>query len=268
MKLRFVLILGIVFAALASAFVPMQSRAADDLDRQQKALNIIADFADKLCKDIPLKGTSSGVELTGNAKAELKGIVSKVAELGFEGAAKYKDSRYEGPLQTDLAVILKDNSDCRRQVWNDLKDKLVRQEPDPPPPSPPGQSAENFTCSLQGCVLFKGDVTCDLTVTNIGQDALLTLSGNTRVFDDLGGEYKLDKACIGNKCESLVSLLASPAISREMISDVPVKVRLVFLGLPQGATQITKLIVSASRGSRIEGRGFSMSFRKIALSPK
>ena len=171
MKLRFVLILGIMFAALTSAFVPMQSRAADNLDRQQKALNIIADFADKLCKDIPLTGTSSGVELTGNAKAELKGIVSKVAELGFEGAAKYKDSRYEGPLQTDLAVM--------------LKDKLVRQEPDPPPPPPPGQSAENFTFSLQGCVLLKGDVTCDFTVTNIGQDALLTLRGNTRVFDAL-----------------------------------------------------------------------------------
>ena len=104
---------------------PRQSSAADDLDRQQKALNIIADFADKLCKDIPLKGASSGVELTGSAKAELKGIVSKVAELGFEGAAKYKDSHYEGLLQTDLAVMLKDNRSCRLQVWNDLKDKLL-----------------------------------------------------------------------------------------------------------------------------------------------
>jgi hypothetical protein len=266
MKLRFVLMLGFVCAALASAFVPMQSRAADDLDRQQKALNIIADFADKLCKDIPLQGTSSGVELTGNAKAELKGIVSKVDQLGFEGAAQYKDARYEGPLQTDLAVMLKDNNDCRRQVWNDLKDKFVRQvKPDPPPP-PLGQSAENFTFSLQGCVLFKGDVTCDFTVTNIGQDALLTFRSDTKVFDDLGGEYELDKVCIGNKCWSRPYII--DVISREMISDVPVKARLVFLGLPQGATQITKLIVAANRGSNLEGRRFSMSFRNIALSPK
>jgi hypothetical protein len=267
MKLRFVLILGIVFAALASAFVPMQSRAADDLDRQQKALNIIADFADKLCKDIPLTRTSSEVELTGNAKAELKGIVSKVAELGFEGAAKYKDSRSEGLLETDLAVMLKDSSDCRRQVWNDLKDKLVRQvKPDPPPPPPPGPRAENFTFSLQGCALSKGDVTCDVSVTNIGQDALLTLRDDTSVFDNLGGKYTLAQACIGNTCRSLGPLTFP--ISREVISDVPVNIRLVFSGLPQGATQIAKLIVAANRGSYSGGRSFSVSFRNIALSPQ
>lgn len=113
---------------------------------------------------------------------------------------KYKDARYEGPLQTDLAVMLKDNSDCRRQVWNDLKDKLVRQvKPDPPPPPPPGPRAENFTFSLQDCALSKGDVTCDFTVTNIGQDALLTLRDDISVFDNLGGKYTLAQAWIGNK---------------------------------------------------------------------
>lgn len=81
----------------------------------------------------------------------------------------------------------------------------------------------------------------------------------------LGGEYELDKVCIGNKCWGRPYVI--DVISREMISDVPVKVRLVFSGLPQGATQITKLIVVANRGSPLGGRRFSMSFRKIALSP-
>lgn len=70
MKPRFAIVPGVMFAALACALGPMQSSAADDLDRQQKALNIIADFANKLCKDRPLKGTSSGVELAGSAKVD------------------------------------------------------------------------------------------------------------------------------------------------------------------------------------------------------
>jgi hypothetical protein len=100
-------------------------------------------------------------------------------------------------------------------------------------------------------------------VTNIGQDALLTLHYATSVFDNLGGKYTLAGACIGNICEGR----GFSYISREMISDVPVNIRLVFSGLPQGATQIAKLIVAVNRGSHSGGRTL-VSFRNIALSPK
>jgi hypothetical protein len=141
-------------------------------------------------------------------------------------------------------------------------------EPAPPPISPEGviEEAENFKFRLQGCVLSKGDVTCKFTVTNIGQDALLTLWNDTSVFDNLGGKYTLAKAWIGNEWHHVGAINHT---SREMISDVPVDIRLVFSGLPQGARQITKLIVDAKRGAptRIGERpSFSMSFRDIALS--
>ena len=57
---------------------------------QQKTLNIIADFADWMCKDIPLQGQEKGIELTGNAKAELNGIIKKFVASGIDAAVKYQ----------------------------------------------------------------------------------------------------------------------------------------------------------------------------------
>ena len=102
-----------------------RGHAADDLDRQQKALTIISDFASKLCQDISLSRETSSLELSASAKAGLKGVAKKVADLGFDAAAKYGNSREEGLLQQDLAKALADSRNCRVKVWDDLKGKLL-----------------------------------------------------------------------------------------------------------------------------------------------
>ena len=87
---------------------------------------MIADFADRLCEKIPLTG--SGVELTGEAKAEVSVIFKKIAGLGFEGAAKYQN--YEGLLQKDLAKALKDSSTCKLTVLRELTGKIFGSGPE------------------------------------------------------------------------------------------------------------------------------------------
>src|SRR5438876_208696 len=77
-------------------FVTIASAAGPDLDKQEKALNIIADFADRLCKTVPLEGTNQKLELSGGARAELNEVLKKIAELGIEGAAQYQTSEYQG----------------------------------------------------------------------------------------------------------------------------------------------------------------------------
>lgn len=104
--------------------LPIQVRA-DDLDRQQKALNIINNFGEKFCSDIPLKGTSSTTELNAEAKGQLKKLVTRIADLGFNAAAKYGTSKYEGLLQKDILIALQDKHNCKMQIWNDLKNKLL-----------------------------------------------------------------------------------------------------------------------------------------------
>jgi hypothetical protein len=102
-----------------------QESYAASLEETEKALNMIADFADRLCKDIPLQGHGDNLELTGSAKAELNGIIKKLANLGLDGAIKYQNTEYEGLLQKDLVSALKDSTNCRLQIWKDLKDKLI-----------------------------------------------------------------------------------------------------------------------------------------------
>jgi len=99
--------------------------AQHSLEQEQKALNMIADFADRICKDVPLQGKGNKLELTGKAKAELRGIVKEFADLGLEGAAKYEESKYEGLLQSDLSKALQDSSNCKLKVFDSLKDKLL-----------------------------------------------------------------------------------------------------------------------------------------------
>ncbi|MEK6743582.1 MAG: hypothetical protein AABZ15_08230 [Nitrospirota bacterium] len=129
---------------------------ADDLDRDKKALDIISDFADKFCKEVPLKGSSNSLELSGDVKALLNGVLKKLANLGFESATKYQSAKYVGLLQSDLTSALKDNNKCRDQVWNDLRDRLLSKSGQTPPndkkskkkPVPTTMKEEAFITSL------------------------------------------------------------------------------------------------------------------------
>ena len=103
--------------------------AAQDLDSAGKALKLIGDFANGLCNTPSLKGSSSSLELSGNAKAEVSKLLKQLAELKIEGAAKYQNAEYEGLLQKDLANSLKDSNTCKQKVFNDLNDKLIPKVP-------------------------------------------------------------------------------------------------------------------------------------------
>ncbi|WP_455387739.1 hypothetical protein [Petrachloros mirabilis] len=132
---RNVILIALVAAcsfSLAANSVAAQSSLAE----QERALNMIADFADRLCKDIPLEGEGDNVELSGKAKVELSGIIKKIADLGVEGAAKYQKTEYKGLLQKDLVRALQDSTNCRLQVWNDLKEKILGPNHLGPPPVP------------------------------------------------------------------------------------------------------------------------------------
>jgi hypothetical protein len=99
--------------------------SAEEFDAQKKAIGIIIEAADHLCKNIPLYSSSNGTELSFEGKAELNEIVKKVIGAGITGAAKYEKKESQGVLQTDLATLLKDNTNCRTQVWHDLQGKLI-----------------------------------------------------------------------------------------------------------------------------------------------
>jgi hypothetical protein len=118
-KRKFLLLMGIIF----SLFAP--NTFSQTIDSQKEALNVIADFADRICPPVPISGSSENLELSGEAKIELNNLLKKIADLGIKGAAKYQESHYKGVLQKDLAVLLQHGSKCKLEVWKDLKDKLL-----------------------------------------------------------------------------------------------------------------------------------------------
>lgn len=115
---------------LIPAFLSVDLSTADELDEMKKALDIISEFAEKLCKDVPITGSAENLELTGDAKAELNKILKKIADVGIKGAVKYQKSEYQGLLQKDLAQIITSERNCRLAVWNDLKMKIFNNNDD------------------------------------------------------------------------------------------------------------------------------------------
>jgi len=99
------------------------SAQTSNLETKEKALNIIEDFAERLCS-IPLEGKADKLNLSGNAKVEVSKLIKQLANLGINGAAKYQTSKWEGVLQKDLAGLLARKIDCKKEVWKDLKDKF------------------------------------------------------------------------------------------------------------------------------------------------
>lgn len=124
---------------------------ADHLDEQERALNIIDKFATGLCKDIPLVGSGENFELSGKAKADLNGLIKKLADLGIEGTGSYQILNYEGVLQKDLAVVLSKNTDCKMEVFRKLESKLLekREGNDSTPPAPPSRSSRDIPDFVQ-----------------------------------------------------------------------------------------------------------------------
>src|SRR4051794_6313096 len=76
-------------------------------DQTQQALQMIRQTAAEICTVPPLEGQGRDVDLSGDAQAKLAGVLSRVANLGVSGAAKYQSSQYKGLLQQQLADALK-----------------------------------------------------------------------------------------------------------------------------------------------------------------
>ena len=136
---------------------------AGSLDQKQKALDIIAAFADRMCTKVPLTAKDDSLELTGEGKADLQVMIKKVANLGFKGAIKYKDSEYIGYLQKDLISALENSLNCRLIIWEDLKNHLLgsdEQEQSSLPGKDNGQVKQRTEGNQSPAInTGKGDVT-------------------------------------------------------------------------------------------------------------
>lgn len=119
------------------------------------SLDEIANFADRICNNIPLEGSGSAVELNGQAKAELKGLLKKIGNVGIGGTGKYEETAWSGVLQKDIANILQKNVDCKLKIVELLKDRITSPAQDSSKPH--ADNAGENKKSSSGNLVVNGD---------------------------------------------------------------------------------------------------------------
>lgn len=166
--------LGVLLAAVLVGLSIGQVAVSDDLQIKNAALQIIRVTAADICQSVPTVGSGSDLSLSGAAKAKLDAAVTKISDIGIDGAAKYSESQYKGVLQRDLVVALKQENDCRFAVFNALVDRMLPQTSTPASAeqslSAPGSSQSNQQPPES---LLKGKVIAISFVNSQGRRALV-----------------------------------------------------------------------------------------------
>jgi len=116
--------LGAVYAAIEFGTVLGSCAFAQTLNIE-RALELIANTADRICNVVNTYGDTNSLNAKGNVKAQLNGLAAKLADVGIEGSASLENEQYQNVLRKDLANTLKDNAACKTNIFNVLSDKLL-----------------------------------------------------------------------------------------------------------------------------------------------
>jgi hypothetical protein len=191
------IVIGLLFtgAGLAPA---LAQQAQPDLVQQQAILKTIADTAAQICYTVTQEGQQRETELSGTVRAQLNGIIAKVADLGGEGNAKLKTEKYQGVLQEQLAVTLKHSADCRKDVFDRLV-AVMLPAPLPParivpgPPAAPPPLPANLPPARQSAALCGRPVDYALDLAQSRSGFLGVWSGNWNNSGRLCGGLIVEK---------------------------------------------------------------------------
>jgi len=143
----------------------------------------------------------------------------------------------------------------------------IRQASTPAPPqktvSSPGPiltggqtiRTRDFIFELAGCNKVDSEVSCNLFITSNKNDKVLHLYNKTRLFDDVGNEYKPSLIKIANSTNR-------KRLKKQLVADVKTKATLVFRDVATDATKATKLDIKAHGSNEY----FNVTYRNFALA--
>lgn len=92
---------------------------------QRDALEMLQEFAERICASAPMSSKNETLEVSGQVKVDLNQVLAKIAGLGISGATKYQDVETQGVLQKDLANLIVNSNDCKLKVVLSLQEKLI-----------------------------------------------------------------------------------------------------------------------------------------------
>ncbi len=128
MKLTGVITFSIFAAAMGLSSISPLAYGQDSAQKE-KALAEITKAADDFCQSVPIEQTSSGSELNAQGKAQLRGLASKIADLGVAGSTQNSTNQSRGVLQKDLATAINDHNNCKINVLKILSPAFLGNTP-------------------------------------------------------------------------------------------------------------------------------------------
>lgn len=164
--------------------------------RQIEALTMSLNTAERLCA-LPVEGEANSIDVSGGAKVEIDKLSRLFANMGIEGAAKYKSSKWKGPLQKDVAGIVNKQIECKEKVFDKLCKAfgLLREE-----------SSEKALISSKPLM-----------------DLIATTGGNARTIEGLVGMLGEKDKTIKERDEKIASLTKEYADLNAQINDLKSK---------------------------------------------
>ncbi len=193
----------LIFAGIAN--IDFQAEAAIDTEQ---ALRMITETAQKLCVSVAQSGSSTSVKVSGDVKAEVEGLVKKLANLGITGSGQVETSSWEGLLQNELNTALKDVRVCQLKIFDTLQEKLIpRQSSATQQEGPAGIKAEGVTgLTVRGNILEGFSTGIDVkNSSDVLADAnRIIRPGHSNSFPQPTGELgQLSNSEIRNRVRSL-----------------------------------------------------------------
>ena len=180
------------------------------------ALSAIADTADRICGIVVTQGEASSGRAGGDVHAELNGLAKRLASLGVTASGDITSSKYQGVLQQDLPIALKDMRECKLQVLDKLQAAVLppgaMQQSGPGAPGPnllqspssaplidsvkSPNSREDY--GLYSCSSSANSITCYVVVSRgaAGQEdyKVSLLVQQTKLVDNFHVEHRLRRA--------------------------------------------------------------------------
>jgi hypothetical protein len=114
----------VFFVAISAA--SEANAQSQSIDVQAKALDLITKTADSVCGIVQHHGNSESLNVKGEVKAQLSGLIKQLADLGISGAADFNSDQYEGVIRTDLATAIRNSAECKLNVFDKLQAKMIK----------------------------------------------------------------------------------------------------------------------------------------------
>lgn len=114
-------IMSLSISMVLTSVSPSYQVGGVELADQREALNLVKQFADEICTQVPLESSHDSIQLSSKAAFSLNRFIASLLRLGVSGSSQLERDNYSGILPEQLAESIHRSDDCRLAVLREIK---------------------------------------------------------------------------------------------------------------------------------------------------